>query len=194
MQRVRDENNERWEDDHAARLRREPLRKGDLVLLYNTKIVKDYGSKLSFIWLGPYRVNEVTTDRNRSPTANFVLEELDGTVLRWGEQKNTVHGDRLRKFVVAEGGSEVEVNMETGLANIGAWVDEGAGSEVGDRAQLHNRRQRVEESDEAGPMLIDESEESSEGGDGDGQVSTSPGERGLVMRPVVLVAPPPGFD
>jgi hypothetical protein len=88
MQRRRREANERVDEQHIRRLRREPLSIGTLVLLDNVTKRKGFGRKLNFQWLGPYRVREVLHGRR-----SYLLEELDGT-----EMKGSFHGDRLRIF------------------------------------------------------------------------------------------------
>ena len=62
------------------------------MLLHDTKLDKLYSDKLSFYWVGPYRVSEAQPDRNY-----YRLAELDGTALQ-----HTVVGNRLKKFHVRE--------------------------------------------------------------------------------------------
>lgn len=60
---------------------------GDMVLLHNTELVRQFGSKLKPWWRGPYRVHKEEGDRQ------WRLKELDGTQL-----KGTFDQDRLKKF------------------------------------------------------------------------------------------------
>ncbi|KAE9965531.1 hypothetical protein EG327_000437 [Venturia inaequalis] len=62
-------------------MRVESLEVSQLVLLYNTKIVKDFGSKLDFTWVGPYRIAEVHKDRITSrPIGSYTLAKLDSVI------------------------------------------------------------------------------------------------------------------
>ena len=57
--------------------------------------------KLSFKWLGPYRVRKANTLKG-----TYMLEEVDGTPL-----KGTYAGNRLKKFVY-KGGTFIPVEQE----------------------------------------------------------------------------------
>ncbi|GBG91989.1 hypothetical protein CBR_g54084 [Chara braunii] len=79
----------RW--DKMARVRKEPLKVGDTVLLYDSSLEKQWSQKLDKRWLGPYRVTrcgEHGVDQ---------IEELNGTT--W---KEWVSGSRLKKFVARD--------------------------------------------------------------------------------------------
>ncbi|GBG70094.1 hypothetical protein CBR_g5725 [Chara braunii] len=79
----------RW--DKMARVRKEPLRVGDVVLLYDSSLEKQWLRKLDKRWLGPYRVS-----RSGEHKA-YQIEELNGTA--W---KDWVSGSRLKKFVARD--------------------------------------------------------------------------------------------
>ncbi|GBG85657.1 hypothetical protein CBR_g40388 [Chara braunii] len=79
----------RW--DKMARVRKEPLKVGDVVLLYDSSLEKQWSRKLDKRWLGPYRVA-----RSRERGA-YQIEELNGTA--W---KDWVSGSRLKKFVARD--------------------------------------------------------------------------------------------
>ena len=72
-------------------------------------------NKLSYRWLGPYRICEAVTEKS-----TYVLEELDGMRL------SGMHaGNRLKKFVKREGSYELvedegneDVEMEDGNARV----------------------------------------------------------------------------
>lgn len=76
---------------NAFKLRKTPLSKGDLVLLYDVKNHHDLSSaaKLKPRWRGPYKIREILRE-----TRTYILETLDGV-----EMKGTCHGDRLKAFV-----------------------------------------------------------------------------------------------
>lgn len=65
------------------------------VLLHNTKLVKNFGSKLESIWLGPYRISKVHIDaRTKRPIGSYELSELDGVVAF-----RSIRADRVRIFL-----------------------------------------------------------------------------------------------
>ena len=76
--------------DRHMRKRNRPIVAGDLVLLYNSQLDKQWSKKLDNRWLGPYRVKEVREDRG-----TYRLEELDGA-----ELSQFVPGEWLKLFVV----------------------------------------------------------------------------------------------
>ena len=86
LQRMRLEGKERHDDKHSIRV--EELTVGQIVLLHDTRREKDMSRKLSFKWLGPYRICDVVKDKG-----TYMLEELDGSRLA-----GTFAGDRLKKF------------------------------------------------------------------------------------------------
>jgi len=87
--RIREEGKERFDWNHSIRLTE--IKEKDIVLAYYSKRAMDMSSdlKLSFRWLGPYRVKEANATKG-----TYVLEELDGTQL-----KGTYAGNRLKKFI-----------------------------------------------------------------------------------------------
>jgi hypothetical protein len=88
QRRKREEGKEYF--DRTRRIRAEPIRAGDLVLLHNTQREKDMTrqNKLNFRWLGPYRVVHANPNKG-----SFTLAEVDGT-----ELGGTVAGNRLKLF------------------------------------------------------------------------------------------------
>ena len=88
--RKRQEGQEYWDETHN--IRKEQINKKDIVLYYDTFVTdvdKSKATKLSWRWLGPYRV--ATADHLKGV---YTLEEVDGTKLR-----GTFSGNRLKKFV-----------------------------------------------------------------------------------------------
>jgi len=74
--------------DKNRRERVHQIEVGDLVLLYNSILDKQWSQKLSNKWLGPYRIRQITQDRG-----TYLLEELDGTKL-----EGIYAGDRVKRF------------------------------------------------------------------------------------------------
>ena len=66
----------RYWDKRCAHRLRDPLRKGDLVLLYNRSLETQWGKLFANRWNGPYRVV------SKFPGGSYQLEELDGTLLK----------------------------------------------------------------------------------------------------------------
>ncbi|GBG60403.1 hypothetical protein CBR_g5580 [Chara braunii] len=87
----------RW--DKMARVRKEPLKVGDIVLLYDSSLEKLWSRKLDKRWLGSYRVTRC------GEHGAYQIEELNGTA--W---KNWVSGSRLKKFVARD--EDFERKME----------------------------------------------------------------------------------
>ncbi len=83
---MRLEGKERHDLKHG--IRDEELAIGSIVLLHDTRHEKDMSRKLSFKWLGPYRICDAIKDKD-----TYILEELDGLRLA-----GTFAGDRLKKF------------------------------------------------------------------------------------------------
>lgn len=86
LQCMRLEGKERHDLKHG--IREEELAVGSIVLLHDTRREKDMSRKLSFKWLGPYRICDAVKDKG-----TYVLEELDGSRLA-----GTFAGDRFKKF------------------------------------------------------------------------------------------------
>ncbi|GBG81432.1 hypothetical protein CBR_g32109 [Chara braunii] len=74
----------RW--DQLARIRKVPLKVGDVVLLYDSSLEKQWSRKLHKRWLGPYRIVRC------GDFGAYQIEELDET-----EWKDWVPGTRLKK-------------------------------------------------------------------------------------------------
>ena len=86
LRRMRESRKELFDDDN--RIRACPFACGDMVLLHDTKLEKSYSHKLTFRWLGPFRIAEAFVDKG-----TYILEELDGARMR-----GTVAGCRLKRF------------------------------------------------------------------------------------------------
>ena len=86
LQCMRLKGKERHDDKHSIRV--EELTVGHVVLLHDTRREKDMSRKLSFKWLGPYRICDAVKDKG-----TYMLEELDGSRL-----SGTFAGDRLKRF------------------------------------------------------------------------------------------------
>lgn len=86
--RLRQAKKEYWDD--TKEIRREELRLGDLVLLWNSirEIDMSRDRKLDARWMGPYRVRRPWPERG-----TYQIEDLDGTPL-----PHTVPGKRLKPF------------------------------------------------------------------------------------------------
>jgi len=78
--------------DWTCQIRQVEIKKGDLVLKYNSIVKVDISQnrKLSYKWLGPYRVCKAIPKKG-----TYILEEFDGMQLA-----GTYSGNRLKKFVV----------------------------------------------------------------------------------------------
>ncbi|GBG68051.1 hypothetical protein CBR_g1172 [Chara braunii] len=89
----------RW--DKIARVRKEPLKVGDVVLLYDASLEKQWSRKLDKRWLGPYRVTRC------GEHGAYQIEELNGTA--W---KDWVSGSRLKKFVARDERTRIRTRRE----------------------------------------------------------------------------------
>ena len=69
-------------------IREEELAIGSISLLHDTRRKKDMSRKLSFEWLGPYRICDAIKDKS-----TYILEELDRSQLA-----GTFADDKLKKF------------------------------------------------------------------------------------------------
>jgi hypothetical protein len=80
--------------DRTRQIRSIELKKGDLVLRHDSiaEIDMSRNRKLSYKWLGPYRVKKAIPEKG-----TYILEEFDGT-----ELSGTYAGNRLKKFVERE--------------------------------------------------------------------------------------------
>ncbi|GBG62275.1 hypothetical protein CBR_g29883 [Chara braunii] len=79
------EDKERW--DLLLRVRKEPLEVGDVVLLYDSSLEKQWSRKLDKWWLGPYRIRRCGQHRA------YEIEKLNCTPWR-----DWVSGSKLKKF------------------------------------------------------------------------------------------------
>jgi hypothetical protein len=77
--------------DQTRQIRQTEIKEGDLVLKHDSiaEIDMSRSRKLSYKWLGPYRVREAIPKKG-----TYILEEFDGTQLA-----GTYSGNRLKKFV-----------------------------------------------------------------------------------------------
>ncbi|GBG80146.1 hypothetical protein CBR_g30514 [Chara braunii] len=89
VERSRMEEKMRW--DQMTRIRKDPLKVGDVVLLYDSSLEKQWSRKLDKRWLGPYRIVRC------GEFGAYQIEELDGA--GW---QDWVSGTRLKKFVARE--------------------------------------------------------------------------------------------
>ncbi|GBG64036.1 hypothetical protein CBR_g40283 [Chara braunii] len=89
VERSQMEDKMRW--DQMARVRKEPLAVGDIVLLYDSSLEKQWSRKLDKRLFGPYRIVRC------GEFGAYQIKELDGT-----EWKDWVSGTRLKKFVARE--------------------------------------------------------------------------------------------
>ena len=76
-----------------CRRRKEVLKVGDMVLLHNTVLDKQWSIKLDNRWMGPYLIRVARLD-----LGTYLLDELDGT-----ELSGVYAGDRLKKLFQREG-------------------------------------------------------------------------------------------
>ena len=78
--------------DRTRQIRQTEIKEGDLVLKHNSiaEVDMSRNRKLSYKWLGPYRVRKAIPEKG-----TYILEEFDGTQLA-----GTYSGNRLKKFVV----------------------------------------------------------------------------------------------
>ena len=79
--------------DKKCRKRKGSLKTGDMVLLYNSRLDKQWSKKLDNRWNGPYLINDLKELRGTS-----LLEELDGRVL-----EGVFSGERLKRFFPRQG-------------------------------------------------------------------------------------------
>jgi hypothetical protein len=77
--------------DRTHQIHHTEIKKGDLVLRHDSIAETDMSRerKLSYKWLGPYRVQKAIPEKG-----TYILEEFDGTALA-----GTYSGNRLKKFV-----------------------------------------------------------------------------------------------
>ena len=69
------------------------MKVGDVVLLPNTVLDKQWSRKLDNSWMGPYLIRVARLD-----LGTYLLDELDGT-----ELSGVYAGDRLKKFFQRQG-------------------------------------------------------------------------------------------
>ena len=86
LQRQRMEGKETF--DTLNNLRSIELTEGQLILLHDTKLDNQHTGKLTFRWLGPYKIQQTIVDKG-----TYKLCELDGTLLA-----GTFAGNRLKPF------------------------------------------------------------------------------------------------
>jgi len=77
--------------DQSRQIRQAEIKEGDLVLRHDSiaEIDMSRSRKLSYKWLGLYRVRKAIPDKG-----TYFLEEFDGT-----ELASTYSGNRLKKFI-----------------------------------------------------------------------------------------------
>ena len=118
LRRVRESRKELFDDDNCIRAC--PFACSDIVLLHDPKLEKSYSHKLTFRWLGPFRIAEAFVDKG-----TYILEELDGA-----RMKGTVAGSRLKRFY---GRTELEGGQDSAI------VDKGDRSEDDDEEDIRPR-------------------------------------------------------
>ena len=79
--------------DKTHRRRKEVLIVGDMVLLNNTVLDKQWSRKLDNCWMGPYLIQVPRLD-----LSTYLLDELGGT-----ELSGVYAGDRLKRFFQRDG-------------------------------------------------------------------------------------------
>ena len=87
LRRQREHNKDYFDD--TKHIREGPIKVGDLVLLFNSKIEKSFSDKLTYRWLGPFTVDVADIVRG-----TYQLAELNGN-----RMDHTVPGNRLKLFV-----------------------------------------------------------------------------------------------
>jgi hypothetical protein len=134
--RIREEGKDSFDQSHQ--IRKEEIKVKDIVLAYHSKRAIDMSSnlKLSFRWLGPYRVKKANTLKG-----TYTLEEVDGTPL-----KGTYAGNRLKKFVYkgdtftpADQEDETDSTMPGTSEESDSWEEDSAGDEELPRATINTR-------------------------------------------------------
>ncbi len=100
MQQMRTAEKEQY--DQVKNLIKEPPKKGDLVLLHNSKLKTSHSAKLKFCWSGPYQVHKVIKEKS-----TYFLEELDGTLFR-----ENFHENQLKRFWMREGNFYTPMSIE----------------------------------------------------------------------------------
>src|SRR4030081_1181299 len=81
--------------DRTHQIRQEEIKEGDLVLWHDSiaEIDMSWNRKLSYKWLGAYRVKKAIPEKG-----TYILEEFDGI-----ELSSTYSKNRLKKFVERRG-------------------------------------------------------------------------------------------
>jgi len=96
LARNRQQNKDFFDSHRHKRL--EELGIGDLILLFNSVLKKQWSRKLDNRWLGPYRIRAIKKERG-----TYLLEELDGR-----ELKLPFPGEMIKKFYPRRGVDEVD--------------------------------------------------------------------------------------
>ena len=113
--------------DNRRRKRQGILTKGDMVLLYNSRLDKQWSKKLDNRWSGPYLIVEVKKTRG-----TYLLSELDGTIM-----DGVFPGERLKRFfprrgVAADAEDEADAEAAAEEDDAGGGVAEEDGEEAAD--------------------------------------------------------------
>ena len=130
--------------DNSKRIRTSQIGVKDVVLKHDAKKEMDRSTirKLSYKWLGPYRVRTAETEKG-----TYELEEFDGTPL-----PGTHSGNRLKKFVKREGFYEPVENEEESEGVIEREDEEETEEETGGDAEIEGSTREEEEEAEVKPM------------------------------------------
>lgn len=164
--------------DATRQIRWAEIKEGDLVLRHDSiaEIDMSRNRKLSYKWLGPYRVQKAIPEKG-----TYILEEFDGTKL-----SGTYSGNRLKKFVERHGfyvpvaadreDSEGSESSDDGGEPEESAVKEDSPLSVTPSVPLPRRSNRIQQAASGStdtPML---------------DVSHHPGTRRFVIVPPVLTA------
>ena len=84
--------NKKFFDSNRCK-RKQGLKVGTMVLLYNSRLDKQWLKKLENRWMGPYTITDMAEDRG-----TYMLAELDGTAL-----SGVYLGEGLKEFFLRRG-------------------------------------------------------------------------------------------
>ena len=141
LERKRREGKE-YQDDRTNAIDR-GYKKGDLVLLHDSRYKEDNSAsrKLSFWWLGPYRVVEANTKKG-----NYRLAELDGS-----EMEGTITGRRLKPYKERAATDAPQLLPDSDISESDESSDSSASEneETTIPVPIRHRRQHVSDDEEA---------------------------------------------
>lgn len=125
-QRSAREKSSTYMDEKRAHRLRTAIKVGELVLVHDTSLDKQWSKRVQDRWRGPYRV------RQRLARKTYLLEELDGT-----HMKTPVPASRLRRFylrpkAIGDVEDDFELSDDDGDDDDGGFEDEGEAGGVED--------------------------------------------------------------